>query len=157
MATHLILAQRRELVALAGGLEHGEQPERLLYAFPHVIEWFEQVLPKLPPLMGDGRQSPLEQVDDLTHDFVAGKDFSFYERSRSMKRDQGVWELKTPDVSLFGWFHVRDSFIIANADSAERIKQHDLYHGYWNDTVRRRDLLDLDEPKFIEGNYSDVL
>lgn len=68
----------------------------------------------------------------------------------------GVWELKIPVVSLFGWFQARNVFIIANIDSAFRCKEHDLYTGFRNDTVRRRDLLDSDKPKFILGGYDDV-
>jgi hypothetical protein len=101
---------------------------------------------------------PLDQVDTLLYDFVSGEDFAYYERSHSMEPSPlGIWELKTLDVRIFGWFHVKRCFVIANVDTAFRCKENDLYHGYKTDSIRRRDRLDLDGPKFIIGEYIDVL
>lgn len=158
MATLDQLVESGQLVKLGGGLGGHEMPERLLYAFPHVVEWLDQTLPDLGSELGDGKQSPLEQVDDLFYDFVSGFDLSYYERSHSMLPDElGVWELKTPDTRLFGWFPRKNAFIIAEVDTAFRCKQHGLYPGYRGGTERRRGLLDLNEPKYVTGGYSDVL
>jgi hypothetical protein len=139
-------------------LDANEQPERLLYAFPHVIEWLDAVLPTLEADLHEGKQDPLEQADDLFHDFVSGSDFSYYAKSHSMRpTEPGVWELKTPDLRLFGWFVQRGVFIVAEINSAFVCKQHGLYAGYLGSVVRRRDVLQLDEPKFISGDYEDVL
>ena len=157
MATFGTLCDRQALFRLGGGLEPGEQPMRLLFAFPHVVDWLANVMGDLPPDLSGGRQSPLEQVDDLLHDFVSGADLSYYRRTHSMEPwEEGVWELKTPDIRLFGWFHVRDTFIVANVDTAERCKSIGLYEGYRADTIRRRIRLDIDEPKFISGGYNHV-
>jgi hypothetical protein len=157
MATNLILCDRLELIKLGGGLASNELPMRVMFAFPHVIEWIENDLPELGTDLSGGKQSPLEQLDLLLYDFISGEDLDYYKRSHSMRPEAfGVWELKTPDVRVFGWFQARNVFIIANIDSAFRCKEHDLYTGFRNDTVRRRDLLDLDEPKFILGGYDDV-
>ena len=157
MATIATLHARSELIRIGGGLDRDEQPLRLLYAFPHVVTWFRDILPTLKPDLSGGVQNPLEQVDFLLHEFVIGEDFSYYERCHCMMPGaSGVWELKTPDVRLFGWFNSKCSFVIANADSAFRCKNHDLYEGYKTDTMYRRNNLDLDEPKFIEGEYGDV-
>lgn len=158
MATIVELCDAGVLVSIGGGLDVHEQPERLLFAFPHVIEWLENVLPTLDPDFHDGKQNPLEQADDLFHDFVSGADFAFYEKSHSMQpTDPGVWELKTPDLRLFGWFALKGVFVIAEINSAFLCKQHGLYAGYRNSVVFRRENLDLDEPKFITGEYEDVL
>lgn len=155
MATIHQLCDAGAVVALGGGLDVNEQP---LFAIPHVVEWLGQVLPGLDADFHEGRQYPLEQADDLFHDFVSGDDFSYYARSHSMlPRDPGVWELKTPDLRLFGWFAGRGVFIIAEIDTAFRCKKHSLYPGYLGSVVRRRDALNLDEPKFITGDYKDVL
>src|SRR4051812_2328024 len=105
MATLDDLCDQKRLVKLGGGLDDDEQPERRLYAFPHVIDWLERVLPTLISELGDGSQTPEEQADDLLHLFVSGGDMSFYERSHSMTpAAHGIWELKTPDLRFFGWF-----------------------------------------------------
>ncbi len=158
MATLSILAAREELVQIGGGLDAREQPLRRLYALPHVVQWLEGVLPTLQAFSPTAILTPLEQLDDLFHDFVSGADFSYYERSHSMTPiNSGIWELKTEDLRLFGWFHLRNAFIIGNIDTMDRVKTHGLYAGYRSDCERRRDALDLDLPKFIVGLYSDVL
>lgn len=158
MATLTELCDCNALVSLGGGLEGHEQPERLVYAFPHVVEWLENVLPDLESDFHESKQDPLEQADELLYDFVSGEDFSFYEKSHSMlPTDPGVWELKTKDLRLFGWFFVKRVFVVAEINSAFRCKQHNLYPGYRDSVVRRRDVLNLDEPKFITGDYQDVL
>lgn len=158
MATIDEVCERGDLKRLGGGLDEHEQPERLLYAFPHVVEWFDTELPGLDPELGDGRQSPIEQVDDLLHDYVSGADFAYYERSHSMHpSEHGVWELKTTDIRLFGWFVSKGVFVVADVDTAFRCKEHGLYAGYRGNVVRRRDGLNLDPPGFITGDYPDVL
>lgn len=64
----------------------------------------------------------------------------------------GVWELKTADLRLFGWFVQKDCFIVCDCDTTLRVKQMRLYPGYRDQAVRFRERLDLDEPKFIAGD-----
>ena len=60
-----------------------------------------------------------------------------------------MWELKTPDLRLFGWFNVRDSFIITEIDLTHRVKMYNLYAGYAGQVVRKRTQLELNEPKSV--------
>src|ERR1700733_1797046 len=114
MATLHILDRRGDLVAIGGGLEDFEQPQRLLYGFPHVITWLNETLPTLQPFYAETDLSPIEQVDVLFHDFVSGEDLVYYERCHFMEPlINGVWELKTPDIRIFGWFCKRGVFIAA--------------------------------------------
>jgi hypothetical protein len=69
----------------------------------------------------------------------------------------GVWELKTADLRVFGWFHAKDCFLGHCADTAERVKEHRLYTGYVGEVVRFRDSLPLDEPKYIPGEDPDAV
>jgi hypothetical protein len=157
MATVAMLASEGQLVRIGGGLDSREQPLRLLYAFPHVAEWLKATLPTERPFYPDTDMTPIEQVDDLFHDFVSGEDMDYYYRCHFMTPlVEGVWELKTLDVRMFGWAHVRCAFVIANIDAMARVKSLGLYTGYRDDTIRRRNLLPLDEPKFVKGGYSSV-
>src|SRR5271168_138865 len=118
MATIPILCCRGSLVPIGGGLESYENPVRALYGFPHVIDWLDNNLPQLLPTLDEGRQSPIEQVDMMFYDFVSGEDLAYYEKSHSMRpQSNGIWELKTKDVRLIGWFVTRGTFIIAEIDS----------------------------------------
>ena len=65
----------------------------------------------------------------------------------------GVWELKTDDIRVFGWFPRKDCFVGAVADDATRIKTLKLYYGYANVTTKRfLAALDLDHPKCVLGD-----
>jgi len=66
-----------------------------------------------------------------------------------------VFELKAPDVRIFGWFHERDRFIAARGASMEDVKNHDLYLGFVGEVDRARAALDLDEPKCLWGAGED--
>lgn len=62
-----------------------------------------------------------------------------------------MWELRTPDIRVFGWFPLLDHFIGVVANDATYIKKYRLYEGYIGEVVRYRDHLDLDNPKFIQS------
>ncbi len=65
--------------------------------------------------------------------------------------EHGIWEMRTPDIRIFGWFPHMDCFVAVFGDDASHIKDHDLYAGYRDQVVRMRDALDLDEPKYLDG------
>ena len=69
----------------------------------------------------------------------------------------GIWELKTSDLRIFGWFHAKDCFIGYRAEHADFVKKHNLYYGLASEAARFRDQLDLDEPKFIPGDDPNVI
>jgi hypothetical protein len=125
---------------------------RRFFAFPELAKWMMEVLPEL----ASDRQvedTPQQQVDALTAVFCSGETLMYLWQFRSLShiRD-GIWELKTPDIRIFGWFPQRDTFIGADVGEKWRIKQHNLYHGHVNIVEHRRTILDLDDPKFIPGD-----
>lgn len=70
----------------------------------------------------------------------------------------GVWELKTLEVRMFGWFYRRDVFICAAVQSADAVKKDQLYDFYREKVVTLRDELALDGAKFLPGgNPDDVI
>jgi hypothetical protein len=103
--------------------------------------------------------TPQEQFSALVSQFISGDDLIFnhdfkalHKNQRGMRNyDDGVWELKTADVRLFGWFCNFDWFVGAAIDEAWRVKEHDLYAGYREEVIRFRSGLDLNDPKFIPG------
>lgn len=68
-----------------------------------------------------------------------------------------MWELKTDDTRIFGWVPRRDGFICCFGDHANEVKLKDKYGAYMARTKLVRDLLDLDDPKFVSGDYEDVI
>jgi hypothetical protein len=113
------------------------------------------MLNDLPGLVSDRQveQSPAEQVDARLSVFCAGGIISYTEHLREIRPvKDGVWEIKTADIRIFGWFYARDCFVGHVGDTKYRIKQHQLYNGYCGEVVRFRNALNLDEPKFIAGS-----
>jgi hypothetical protein len=152
MSTLVELATRGELELYEPELGYRQQAMRLIYTRTRVWPWIEQHLLDRESEY-ESEITPIEQLDDLLNAFCAGETLIF---SRQVKPIQhwghGEWELKTIDLRLFGWFSKQDIFICCSIDFATRVKEIGLYNGYRDEAVRFRDLLDLDEPKFISGD-----
>jgi len=158
MATLLHLVEQNRVFKLEPALARGQQEWRRMYVLPEARTWMEGVLPTLESELGL-EMSPIEQLDAFLTVYCAG-DTLMYERQFRPVRHiaAGIWELKTPDLRLFGWFHDRDCFVCTDCDDATRVKKHGLYNGYRDQGVSRREQLDLDEPKFLSGdNPNDVI
>lgn len=69
-----------------------------------------------------------------------------------------IWELKSVDVRLIGWFVRRATFVTVCGRLKREIKQAKCYTPCILNTAWFRGNLDLDEPKAITGvSHSDVL
>ena len=134
------------------------QPDRLLYGSPRFINWLGRTAPQLQRDW-HGRLSPDEQLYDLFRRFLSGGRLEYENEFHELKPlELDVWELKTTDVRIFGWFVGKCVFVAVSADLKNRITELGLYPGYRDEVVRFRDKLDLDEPKYQPGaSYEDVL
>lgn len=152
MATLIQLANTGRLFKLDPQLEVNEQEWRMIYASPHLKNWIEN---DLPGHVSTWRVEvdPVQQLDALVEEFCSGTTLCFGHRFKPLQRVKGgIWELKTPDLRLFGWFHIKDCFVGWRAEHADHVKKHNLYNGIASEAARFRDQLDLDEPKFVQGD-----
>lgn len=128
-----------------------EQEARLIYAIPEFIAWLDTVLSNMESVLG-AEDTPLEQVDALFANFAEGQPMQMGREFRQLKPgSHGIWEMRTPDIRIFGWFPQKDIFVAARGNDASFIKEHRLYAGYIGEVVRVRDGLDLNNPKFLAG------
>lgn len=157
MATLLELVGRGELLKLDPQLEPNEQEWRSIYVLPDagrrirtdILTWTSQ---------WEITVSPVQQLDSLAEIFCAGETLTFERIFKPLVHlGDGVWELKTPDLRLFGWFPAKDCFVGAFLDNAFNVKTYNLYRGYVEETVRLRNQLDLNEPKFVPGSDPDAV
>lgn len=151
MATVVELARRGEIEPYEPQLGFRQQALRLIYVGEKVMPWVEK---HLPDVVSDYETevTPIEQLDDLLNTFCAGEPIVFARQIKPLQHwGAGVWELKTLDLRLFGWFPNVDVFVWNSIDFATRIKKVGLYAGYRGEVIRFRDQLDLDPPKFIIG------
>lgn len=152
MATIPNLCVQGALEKVTAGLSWKEQEERCIYLLPTAAQWMSTTLP------GEASNwnleiTPIEQLAEFFVHFCAGRELMFERQVRPIHHiSNGIWELKTADVRLFGWFPIKDHFICSDADTAWRIKEYNLYGGYRDQAVHRRAELDLNDPKFIPGD-----
>jgi hypothetical protein len=131
--------------------EDSAQEFRCILCSPKLEAWIAQELPVLVSPLGV-ELSPLEQFFALAQTFCSDEPLTYGDHFKPLYcRGQGVWELRTSDLRTFGWFPLKDHFVGVVANDATYIKDHDLYPGYIGEVVRFRNQLDLDEPKFIQG------
>ncbi len=156
MTTAQGLAGAGLLVRVEIALDPDEQPQRLVYVLPAVRDWMATILPNFASDgFVSGAATPFEQADALLYDFIIGK-AAFEMAPRCMRpRAHGVWELRTYDLRLFGFFWRRGVFIATSADTKARCKAQGAYAEHRSNAMRTRDELDLDPPKFMIGSDPD--
>ncbi|WP_157009812.1 hypothetical protein [Sphingobium sp. YBL2] len=128
---------------------------RRIYLLERVPGQIEQRIEKT----GSDRQieiEPKEQLDGLLADFCEGEEVMAATQFKCLQpKENGIWELKTPDVRVFGWFYEKDCFIVSAVDAKWRILEHGLYNGYISEAVRLRAELFGENAKFVEGTEPD--
>ncbi|NLS00782.1 hypothetical protein HGP17_28470 [Rhizobium sp. P38BS-XIX] len=136
-----------------------ESSKRLLFATPSFVNWLNERVSKDEPSSLGAVLSPVEQLDFLFYTFVSGKPLIHSKQFRAIRVERNaVWELKTVDLRIFGWFPMRDCFVAVFGDWADHVKDHDLYRGYRLEVRRLRRELGVGDALCVEGvNPDDVI
>jgi len=152
MATLLDLAGPHGPLFKLDALDANTQEFRCIYLSERLKNWMENDLPQLQATW-QTEISCRDQVVDLTEMFCAGEELDSSTQFHALRPyTDGVWELKTGDVRIFGWFPQKDHFVGVVAHDAYFVKLHNLYHGLIGEVVRYRNSLDLDGSKFVPGD-----
>jgi hypothetical protein len=155
MATLERLCDAGTLTKIEIALPRRYEPGRIICAFPVVIAWIENELPTAASNWNLD-ETPNDQFGVLLAEYIGGQSLQRDKRFSPLSGGKdGVWELKTADIRVFGWFYRIDMFIAARINFAWTVKESNLYHGYRGEVCRERDAINLDEPKFITGNNPD--
>ena len=152
MVTLATLVEAGEISPIEVELGPREQPTRLLYGTPAFLNWLKERLrsAETSPLLAD--LTPSEQLDLLFYQFLSGKPLVFTKHFKVIKYERNaVWELKTPDLRIFGWFAMKDCFVAVFGDWAERIKEHGLYRGYRIEVKRLRRRIGAEPGLCVKG------
>src|ERR1700743_1077858 len=100
-----------------------DQELRLLYGTPDFIAWLGELAKGAEPERRLGEATAAEQADQLITTFLSGEPLVHMKQFRSIRAEKNaVWELKTPDVRIFGWFLRKDCFVAGFGNLADRIK-----------------------------------
>ena len=139
MAISEKIASALELARIGGRSARGEQPWRIMCASPEVVEFIKRIWAENPPSHCEADLTPREQLASLIRRYTSGDElFVGTEFHILLPAENAVWELKTPDFRLFGWFAAKDLFVALAIDWADRVKEHGLYSGYRDEVARRR-------------------
>ncbi|MGY6645114.1 MAG: hypothetical protein ACXIVD_07820 [Salinarimonas sp.] len=116
-----------------------EEKWRTIYASRALQVFLADIQVNDPPTRWEADLTPKEQLYELFRVFITGEVLRTDDQFHVMRpTDDAVWELKTPDLRIFGWFIAKDQFAGIFGDWAERIKEHGLYAGYRDEITRRR-------------------
>lgn len=150
------LVNRGAITKIEVDLDSCDQPTRLLYGTSEFIQWLNEILQGAEPPNRLGEATPAEQLDDLFQVFLSGKPLVFTKQFRAVRMEKNaVWELKTPDIRIFGWFMLKDCFVAVFGNWADTIKDHDLYRGYRVAIRRLRRELGVEETLCVKGKTPD--
>lgn len=159
MATLLSHVQHGRLVKFDAELPDHVQPQRIILMVPRVLEQIEK------RIVGSASAwqteiAPEEQLADLLSGFCEGVELTYGWHFKDMlPHEHDVWELKRPDIRVFGWFHKRNCFVATGADLANQLKKFQgLYAGYIRQAVEDRAALCEGTDSWVKGsNPNDVI
>lgn len=155
MATLLELVKIGAAIRLDPALGLRELELRRIYLLPRAHKWLAEVLPGTDSDRFT-EEKPDMQVDSLVQIFCSGQPLAFGTQLKALVHlGYGIWELKTADVRLFGWFTQKDCFLVSDCDTKYNILRSNMVKAYCQQAVRFRDALNLDEPKFVTGDNPD--
>jgi hypothetical protein len=110
--------------------------------------------------------SPFEQVEQLFYEYVVGKPLVYGVHRRKLEPvGLHIWELKTEDVRIFGWFIMQRHFVAVCGEFKAKLSKevlnkstNKLYQPYIENVRDYRSNIPLDEPKLTTAvAYNDVL
>jgi hypothetical protein len=153
MATPLELDNAGVLSKLDPDLPQGKKEIRFIYASPVLRTWIENDLPGLESTWNI-ELTPQEQLQAFVEEvFCPGEPLTYDWQFKPLTHIQdGIWELKTADLRMFGWFYEKNCFIGSAANLTDTVKRLRLYRPYAEEAVRLRGNLDLNAPKFVPGD-----
>ena len=132
-------------------LETTELEKRVLCFSTAFKTWLATDLAPVPCFSGR-RLTPYEQTEQILYDYVIGRPMAYSIEIRKLEPlSQHVWELKTPDVKLFGWVPQKAHFIVTNGTLKKNVQRFKDYDPHIQVAASFRAALNLDEPKSVTG------
>ena len=157
MATLEQLAAGGQLIRHEPDFEQWEMPSRFILYPPEFPGWYEGDFKNAPRVRGRNL-SPYEQAEQILYEFMLGRPMAYdVDYKKLGPLGQHVWELKTPDVRIFGWFARRRYFVAVRGELKDKIPNAKLYGPYIESVVNFRTALDLDLPKAVTEIAKDAI
>jgi hypothetical protein len=161
MATFAKLLEERRIIRITVPLPRGKFPERKLYAYPECLEWARTNIPQMVTGRVASDFSPKEQITLRLQQWIAGDPMEYGRMFHDMDPNtDGVWEMKTADLRLFGWMYRPREFIAVGGGYADDYKEPTKTKDYADDrrvVIAARNALPLDGQKFVTGDFDELV
>lgn len=156
MATLEELEEAGTLRKFTVNLGRGELPRREIYLARDAQRFVDETLRGLTAFEADDL-SPAEQMVTLIRRYISGEAMEEDDDFKLMiPVDDDVYEFRTPDVRLYGWFYRPSIFIAVSAATMEQIHSiNGLASGHRNGVSHCRANVTLDPPKYNQGASAD--
>lgn len=140
------------------GLIDDELPQRGLFGTKRLFSFLAQDLPTIESQ--DTMLSASEQVANLFGSYLTNRPLILRSPISPLRHlEHAVWELKTLDVRIFGWFADRDLMVIDAGCDVKLLKSAKLnYSGFISQTQYVRKTLGFTPNDYISGDQpNDIL
>ncbi len=158
MATLDDIEQAGGLIRFDGNLEADEMPERALWHTPEYEAWIGDVL-NLYAGTGRKKITPSDEVYSLSIDFILGRPMAYNVDLKKLDPiGHCVWEMKTAEVRVFGYFYLKKIFIAHHGEMKDYLKKRRCYAPHVQRVVEYMKSVGLDPPPCLTATrLSDVL
>ena len=161
MATIDKLIQLKTLIRVTVPLGRRQFHERKLYAYPACLEWMRSKVPHMVTGRIASASTPQEQLIERLRQWIAGDPMAYGRMFHDLiPRSDGVWEIKTADLRIFGWMYRPREFIAVRGGYADDYKEPTKTKNYADDrreVIKARDALDLDGEKYADGEFDELV
>jgi hypothetical protein len=161
MATFDKLVEAGALVRVMFRLPRGQFHERKIYAYPECLEWMRNEVPTMVTGRIASAFTPKEQLIERLRQWKVGDPMVYGPMFHDMDpSSDGVWEIKTADLRIFGWMYRPRQFIAFRGGYADHYKEPTkikIYADERRDVVKARDALPLDGKKYAEGDFDELV
>ena len=124
---------------------------RYVYGSSAFINWLSNEVPKVTPSHEENERADIQISMELTN-FIDGKCLAYGSDIRCLELiENGVWELKTPDLRIFGWFPHKNYFIAHFGIEKSNLKKFSDYKPYLDIVIKYRASLSVPLSCYIAG------
>jgi hypothetical protein len=163
MATFDTLIETKVLIRVTVPLGRDQFHERKIYALPDCLDWMRNEVPKMKTGRISSAFSPQEQLIERLRQWMSGDPMIYGPMFRDIEHPKdldGIWELKTADLRIFGWMYRPKEFIAVRGGYTDDYKEPTKIKSYADDkreVARARGLLPLDGDKYVSGDFNDLV
>ena len=161
MATFDRFLEEKRIIQVQLKLGRGKFDERKIYAYPECLEWMKTKVPGMATGRVQSDLTPAEQLIRRLMQWIVGDELVYSRMFKDMEhQSDGVWELKTDDLRIFGWIYRPKQFIAVCGGYADDYKEPTKTKNYADDirtVIQARNALPLDGVKFVTGEFHELV